>query len=40
MRREVDRGSFHQLSDALVQEFPSYFGVVVPVEQVLGEIER
>jgi hypothetical protein len=34
MRREVDRGSFHRLNDDLVRSFPSYFGVVVPVEQL------
>jgi hypothetical protein len=34
MGREVDRGSFHRLTDELVNRFPSYFAVVVPVEEL------
>jgi hypothetical protein len=34
MSCEVERGSFHRLSDPLVRRFPSYFAVVVPVEEL------
>jgi hypothetical protein len=34
MRREVDKGSFHKLSDSLVRQFPQFFAVVVPVDEI------
>jgi hypothetical protein len=38
--RRVDRGTYFRLSDAIVHRHPAYFAIVVPVNQVLGEIER
>jgi hypothetical protein len=37
---EVERGRFDRLSDELVRQYPAYFAVLVPVSQVIGEIER
>ena len=37
---EVERGRFYKLTDPLVRQYPAYFAVLVPVSQVLGEIER
>jgi hypothetical protein len=37
---EVERGRFYRLSDELVRQYPAYFAVLVPVSQVIGEIER
>ena len=37
---EVPRGRFYKLSDEIVRQYPMYFAVLVPVDQVLGEIER
>jgi hypothetical protein len=40
MGQQVERGRFYKLTDPLVRQYPMYFAVVVPVNQVLGEIER
>jgi hypothetical protein len=36
----VERGRYYRLNDAVVQQFPQYFCVAVPVSDVIGEIER
>jgi hypothetical protein len=36
----VDKGRYYKLSDAIVRNFPQYFCVVIPVSDVLGELER
>jgi hypothetical protein len=40
MSQPVERGRYYKLSDPVVRQFPMYFAVVVPVSDVLGEIER
>jgi hypothetical protein len=35
-----EKGEFHRLNDAVVRQFPAYFAIVLPVDTVLGEIER
>ena len=40
MGRMYTKGEFHRLSDAIVQQFPAYFAVVIPAETVLREIGR
>jgi hypothetical protein len=40
MSAPVERGRYYRLNDELVRRFPQYFCVVVPVSDVLGEIER
>jgi hypothetical protein len=40
MSLPVERGRYYRLSDPIVRQFPQYFAVVVPVSDVLGEIER
>jgi hypothetical protein len=40
MHRQVQRGEYHRLDDPLVRGWPQFFAVVVPVNHVLGEIER
>jgi len=37
---EVDRGQSFKLSDPIVRQYSMYFAVVIPVDQMLGEIER
>jgi len=37
---DVPRGRFYKLTDEIVRQYPMYFAVLVPVDQVLGEIER
>jgi hypothetical protein len=37
---EVQRGRYFKLTDEVVRQYPMYFAVLVPVSQVLGEIER
>jgi hypothetical protein len=36
----VERGTYSRLSAPIVRQFPQFFAVVVPVDTVLGEIER
>jgi len=36
----VERGRYYRLNDPIVRQFPQYFAVVIPVGQLLGEIER
>ena len=36
----VERGSYFRLSDPIVTQHPIYFAVLVPVSELLGEIER
>jgi hypothetical protein len=36
----VARGTYYRLSAPIVRKFPQFFAVVVPVDTVLGEIER
>jgi hypothetical protein len=36
----VERGRYFRLSDPIVRQFPEYFAVVIPVGEVLEEIER
>ena len=36
----IERGRFYKLNDPVVRQWPTHFAVVVPVTQVLGEIER
>jgi hypothetical protein len=36
----VERGRYFKLSDPVVRAHPQFFCVVVPVSDVLGEIER
>lgn len=40
MSRMVERGAYLKLSSPIVRQWPMYFAVVVPVDTVLGEIER
>jgi hypothetical protein len=41
MGQMVERGQSFRLDSPIVRQWPMYFGVVVPVDQVLGEeIER
>jgi hypothetical protein len=40
MSQPVERGRFYRLSDPIVRLHPQFFCVVVPVSEVLGEIER
>jgi hypothetical protein len=40
MGSPVERGRYFRLSDPIVRQNPEFFAVVVPVAQVLGEIER
>jgi len=40
MGQMIERGQYFRLSDPIVRAWPAYFAVVVPVDQVLGEIER
>jgi hypothetical protein len=35
-----EKAEYHRLNDAVVRQFPAYFASVLPVETVLGEIER
>jgi hypothetical protein len=37
---EVECGRFYKLTDAVVRQHPTYFAVLIPVSQVLGQIER
>ena len=39
MGQLVERGHVSRLSDAVVRQFPAFFAILVPVEQVLGELE-
>jgi hypothetical protein len=34
----VERGRYYTLSAPVVQKYPQFFAVVVPVDEVLGEI--
>jgi hypothetical protein len=36
----VARGTYYRLSAPIVRQYPQFFAVVVPVDTVLGEIER
>jgi hypothetical protein len=36
----VARGTYYKLSAPIVRQYPQFFAVVVPVDTVLGEIER
>jgi hypothetical protein len=36
----VDKGRYYKLSDAVVQRYPANFCVVIPVSDVIGEVER
>jgi hypothetical protein len=40
MGSPVERGRYFRLSDPVVRAHPVYFAIVVPVSDVLGEIER
>jgi hypothetical protein len=31
---------YYKLTDEIVRQYPAYFAVLGPVDQVLGEIER
>jgi hypothetical protein len=36
----VEKGTYYKLDSPLVRAFPMYFGLCIPIDQVLGEIER
>jgi hypothetical protein len=40
MYRLVERGEYFELSDQIVRQYPQFFAAVLPVDTVLGEIER
>jgi hypothetical protein len=40
MHALVERGTYYRLSAPIVRQYPQFFAVVVPVDTVLGEIER
>jgi hypothetical protein len=40
MSQPVERGRYYRLNDEIVKQFPMYFAIVVPVSEVIGEIER
>jgi hypothetical protein len=35
-----EKAEYHRLNDPIVRQFPAYFAIVLPVDTVLGEIER
>jgi len=37
---EVHRGRYYKLGDEVIRQHPQFFAVLIPVNQVLGEIER
>jgi hypothetical protein len=39
MGQLVERGARLRLSDPVVRQFPAFFAILVPVEQVFGELE-
>lgn len=38
--RMTEKAEYHRLNDPIVRQFPAYFAIVLPVDTVLGEIER
>ncbi len=36
----IERGTYYRLSDPIVRQCPVYFAALVPVSELLGEIER
>jgi hypothetical protein len=36
----IERGTYFRLSDPIVRQHPMFFAVLVPVSELLGEIER
>jgi hypothetical protein len=35
-----EKAEYHRLNDPIVRQFLAYFAIVLPVDTVLGEIER
>lgn len=40
MGQMIERGTYYRLSDPIVRQFPAFFAALVPVPELLGEIER